>query len=87
MTDFVLIDLASQADAVWQRVCGLTQPEILAWLSKHGTVTHITHSMDTHSYSFRSGIEIESIFCLTTDGQLFIYLGEYNFYKPAISNY
>ena len=83
MTNFVLIDLASQADAVWQCVGGLSQLEILAWLSDRGTVTHIQHSMDAHFYSFRSGIGIETTFRLTTDGQLWIYRGEYNFYNTS----
>lgn len=83
MTDFVLVDLASQVDAVWKCVPGWTVPEILAWLSKHGTVEYIQHPMDTYCYSFRSGIGIESIFRLSADGQLWIYLREHNFYQPS----
>ena len=82
MTNFVLVDLASQVDAVWKCVRGWTQPEILAWLNKHG-IEHIQHPIDTHCYTFRSKMGIESIFRLSADGQLFIYLGEHNFYKPS----
>lgn len=45
MTDFVLIDLHSQADAVWSYVDGWTKQEILVWLSRRGTITlHPTHA-------------------------------------------
>ncbi|MEC4894765.1 MAG: hypothetical protein SAL07_15350 [Oscillatoria sp. PMC 1051.18] len=82
MTDFVLIDLTSQADEVWKHIFNLSKLEILAWLSKRGTVEEIQHSFEVNSYLFRSIVDIETVFCLTPNRELLIYLGEANFYQP-----
>jgi hypothetical protein len=83
MTDFVLIDLRSQANAVWRYVDGWTKQEILAWLSKRGTIT--THPTHPDSYWFQSNLGIETCFRLTVDGEFHIYFGEFNFYKLCSS--
>ncbi len=81
MTDFVLIDLRSQADAVWDYVNEWTKEEILVWLSKRGNVTLLPNYTD--SYQFCSKIGIETLFRLTQDHKFFIYLGDHVFYKPS----
>ncbi len=82
MKEFVLIDLCSQADAVWQYWEGWTNSEILVWLSQHGIIT--PHPNHPDSYWFKSWIGIEVFFRLTANKEFYVYLSGNTFHKLPV---
>lgn len=72
MTEFIVVDLGCQAEAVANHVRGWTKEQILDWLSQHGEVSKRPHPYDNDLYAFRSRTGQYTAFRLLDDGQLFI---------------
>lgn len=72
MSEFVLIDLDSQAEMVADHTYSWQAERILKWMDQRGQVRKIAHPFDDHLYSFRSFIGIQTPFRLLDDGQLII---------------
>jgi len=69
---FVLIDLDSQADAVAVAVRGLSEDEILTWLTERGRVTSARHPNDPRLYVFVGATGQRTGFRITEQGKLAI---------------
>ncbi len=80
---FRIINLDSQADAMWQQVHGWSAARILEWFQLHGDVQKVSHPMDDKLYMFQSNIGIRTGFRLTNDGQLII-IRDHTMYQPGI---
>ncbi len=74
MSDFVLIDLASQREAVRALLHGRAEPEILAWLRARGRLTLIETSGRV-SYEFESVTGRRCQFCFLSGD--FVFVGDH----------
>lgn len=72
MSDFVLIDIYDQREAVTAYIQGWTAEGILNWMSKYGTVRKLTHSGDDNLYGFVSASGSQAAFRFTEDQGLVI---------------
>ena len=69
MSDFVLIDLLNQRDAVCSHVYGWQPDEVLSWMRQYGTVSN--HPKSSEVYVFCSNIDgNRTLFSFTESGEL-----------------
>jgi hypothetical protein len=68
-SDFVLVDLESQAEAVARYICGWTRARFLAWLSQFGEVRAGPYA-DT--YFFRSHFGLHTPFRMSEEGDFIL---------------
>ena len=71
MTDFRLIDLVSQREAVRQRVKGWAADDVVAWLSARGQLSKRTVS-DREIFSFESTAGRHATFFFDGDEMVFV---------------
>jgi hypothetical protein len=72
MSDFVLVDLDSQGDAVAEYVKGWMPEDVISWLEMFGTVSK--HGSDEHArYSHLSNCGRRGYFYFTEDGDFVIW--------------
>ncbi|MEM9246511.1 MAG: hypothetical protein AAGA67_12340 [Cyanobacteria bacterium P01_F01_bin.153] len=74
MTDFHLVDLVSQRQAVRQYLRGCSKAEIIAWLSTKGSL-EVRNIQDTEVFDFTSGVGIEDSFFFQQDD--FVFIGDH----------
>jgi len=74
-SDFVLIDLWSQRDAVTVYGHGKSSTGTLAWIAKYGSVKPVAtpYGNDSYSYIFVSVQGISRAFRLTDNNDLYIF--------------
>ena len=72
MSDFTLVNLAAQRDAVTQHVKGWSIPQILDWMRQYGTVTDPTENDRTRLHGFESQSGFRDAFYFTDDGELVV---------------
>jgi hypothetical protein len=82
---FHLIDLVTQCRAVEYVLAGRSDEEIIAWLSRHGSVAPL---FEAHRYPrakqvflFRSAVGMEISFFL--DQGCFVFVGDHTTFRPA----
>jgi hypothetical protein len=80
MSDFKIVNLASQADAVAHHVIGWRKEEILAWLGRQGTLAAI-HPDDPNVYSILAPAGIQTGFILRDNGE-FLIVADHTAYRP-----
>jgi len=73
MTNFILLDLYSQREAVTNYVWRWSIEEVLEWMKQYGTITKIESEYDDHMYSFRSKSGAITPFRFAKDGSLVIF--------------
>jgi hypothetical protein len=78
--DFVIVNLASQAEAVAAYVRGWPKEHILHWLGRQGDLVKLEGVSEEEVYSFRSRMGFEVTFLL--DGDRFTFLGDNTTWKP-----
>jgi sugar lactone lactonase YvrE len=71
VSDFKIVDLASQGSAVAQHVRGWQKEEILAWLGRRGKLRAV-HPDDPDVYSFLTPAGIQTAFILRDNGEFLI---------------
>jgi hypothetical protein len=72
LSEFIVIDLESQAHAVARYIRGWTRPRFLAWLSQFGEITQ--SSYDPDSYLFFSHVGLHSVFRMNEEGDFTLIL-------------
>ncbi len=82
MSDFILVDLNSQADAFARHIKGWSVDRILDFMRKYGEVRVIFERYNDKAYAFHSNSGKRSRFRFTEDGQLVI-LGDNTSYMPG----
>lgn len=75
VSDFVLVDLESQAHAVARYVKGWTRAEFLAWLSRFGELRTSAYLPD--AYFFHSHFGLRASFLLPERGDLILAFAEF----------
>jgi hypothetical protein len=78
--NFLVVNLASQADAVASYVRGWSQEQILHWLSRQGELQMWVNAAGEEVYSFRSRMGFETMFLLEEDR--FTFLGDHFKWSP-----
>ena len=74
VSDFVIVDLESQAEAISQRVAGWSKAKFLAWLSQYGEVIPVKHpGEEVERYSFHSSTGPWAGFWFYKDGTLHLW--------------
>lgn len=73
MSQFSLIDLYDQREAVIAYVQGWGRDKILEWMKGFGIVNKITGEQDDDRYTFRSRVGSVTAFRLTQEGDLIIF--------------
>jgi hypothetical protein len=81
MSQFILIDLKTQADEVTRYIHGWAEERILQWLGQYGEVKKIHHPYDNRLYSFSSYNGSQTGFRITEEGHLII-MGQHTTYLP-----
>jgi hypothetical protein len=79
MSEFHLIDLVSQREAVRQELAGKTHDEILVWLATRGTLTplpKVGHPNEQHVFRFESLTGREALFFI--DGTELVFVGDHS---------
>lgn len=76
MSNFILIDLATQHAAVKHHLQGRSREHILVWLCQFGEIHRIISPYDHNLYGFCSFVGIRTGFRLTTNGDITI-LGDH----------
>ncbi|MGD1938500.1 MAG: hypothetical protein ACFCA4_13210 [Cyanophyceae cyanobacterium] len=74
MTDFHLVDLGSQRQAVRWHLRGCSQADITVWLSTKGSL-EVRNIQGTEIFDFRSGVGVEDSFFFQQDD--FIFIGDH----------
>jgi hypothetical protein len=78
--NFIVVNLASQADAVARHVQGWSKEQILVWLSRQGDLERFADIYGREIFRFRSRVGFEVGFYL--DGDEFLFLGDHTTWKP-----
>jgi hypothetical protein len=73
MSQFSLIDLYDQREAVIVYVQGWGRDKILEWMKEFGIVNKITGEQDDDRYTFRSRLGSVTSFRLTQEGELIVF--------------
>lgn len=77
MRPFILLDLLSQADCVPAEVRTWPRQQVLDWMRLYGEVREWPLSTGEMASDFRAPSGLATVFMLTEDGTLTIYLGEH----------
>lgn len=80
MTDFTLIDLDSQQEAVAVYVKDWQIDDILHWMGKYGKVTQSTNPYGTTSYLFQSPSGKRTSFYFANTGELKVFPAGWRMY-------
>ena len=78
--NFIVMNLASQAEAVAGHVRGWPKEHILHWLGQQGELVKLENVSEGEVFSFRSWVGFEVKFFL--EGDQFTFLGDNTVWKP-----
>jgi hypothetical protein len=79
-SNFIIINLASQSEAVARHVEGWPKGQIIDWLSRQGELNRLTDIYDGEYFEFRSGVGFRAIFYLKDDE--FLFIGDHTTRRP-----
>ncbi len=78
--NFIVVNLASQAEAVAEYVRGWSKEHILQWLGRQGELVKLENVSTGEVFSFRSRMGFEVKFFL--EGDQFTFLGDNTTWMP-----
>ena len=79
-SEFVLIDLVSQREAVRKLLGDRDADAKLNWIAAHGTIRKIEHSGKRPTYVFKSPIGFKAGFFFDDAGD-FVFIGDHHTFK------
>ena len=79
-SDFALIDLVSQRDAVRSFLLGLDTDAKVEWIASHGTLRTIDHAGFRLTFVFESRLGFTAGFFFDDSGD-FVFLGDHHTFK------